>query len=74
LETFSLLLDLIEHPIHHEFFFPEDFSAPHLQILCLENVDIDEVPSLITSAATSLVSLSASNKSKPATTSLLMNW
>jgi len=57
LETFSLLVAVSESPDHQSLFFPNGFSAPHLHVLYLGNVDIIEVPSLISSAATSLVSL-----------------
>lgn len=57
LETFYLLVGLFYSLGPQDLSFPQDFSAPHLRDLYLENVDIAEVPSLITSAATSLVSL-----------------
>ena len=57
LETFSLLVGLFESPDRQFLPFPENFAAPHLRTLHLNNVSIFEVPSLLTSAATSLVSL-----------------
>ena len=57
LETFSLLVGLFESPDRQFLPFPENFAAPHLRTLHLNNVSIFEVPSLLTSAATTLVSL-----------------
>ena len=59
LETFTLLVALSGSPdtSFHTIFFPGSFVSPRLHTLYLENVDIFEVPSLLTSAATTLVSL-----------------
>ena len=57
LETFSLVVGMLESPDREFLFFPQNFSAPHLRSLYLKNVNIFEAPSLLTSVGTSLVSL-----------------
>ena len=57
LETFSLLVSLTEDSDPQAFPFPQNSVCPHLRTLYLENVNIFEIPSILTSAATSLVSL-----------------
>ena len=56
LETFSVLIGLFNTP-DHPLSFPENFVAPHLRTLYLNNVNTFDVPSLLTSAAPTLVSL-----------------
>jgi hypothetical protein len=57
LETFSLLVAITENPDPQALLSPQNFASPRPHTLYLENVDIFEVPSLLTSAATSLISL-----------------
>ena len=57
LETFSLLVAQFERPNRLTLHFPQKFISPRLHTLYLENVNFFEVPSLLASAATSLVSV-----------------
>jgi hypothetical protein len=57
LEIFSIMIDLFESVNLRARFFPENFVAPHLRTVYLQNANIFEVLPLPISVNTSLVSL-----------------